>query len=279
MTTIPVPEYDIDNFIDQVIEADALDVLPTIPSSSIDLICTQPPWHQPKEEDLADWMDFTREWLYECRRILKPTGSIFTSVWWKDISKLYELQESLGFIPQNWIVWNKVVGKGVVGHPRFSYRHEDILWFSKTDNYKFNVDPVRIPYKYVKKNNHPLGSNPGDVWEIRRVSSQSSLRGHTVKAQWPEAIPKRIILSTTEEYDIVLDPFCGSGTVPSVADKLKRSFIAIDIDQEALDFTEYRLDHPTDGWDSKDSREDRLTVKKTQKTQEQRKEEMQYGFR
>ena len=138
----------------------------------------------------------------------------------------------------------------------FSPRHEDILYFTKSYNYTFNIDDIRIPQKYYRERNNMKGANPGDVWEFSHVHYSNPERvSHPT--QKPEALMKRIILTSSNKNDIVLDPFVGSGTTCIVANLVDRKWIGIDINPEYIKMCENRIKKETSLLDSFDPREKR----------------------
>lgn len=143
-------------------------------------------------------------------------------------------------LPRNRIVW--VRQHGLHGRNKFSARHETILWFTKSNGYKFFLDPIRVPQKYQDKKAwsgekrgeltcNPLGKNPGDIWIFRNVKHNHEEQ--TIHpAQFPEDMVARIILSTTEPGDVVLDPYMGTGTAAVVARDHDRHYIGAEIDKD-----------------------------------------------
>lgn len=141
---------------------------------------------------------------------------------------------------RNRIVWT--FGHGLHCQNRFSGRHETILWFTKTDDYVFNLDPVRIPSKYPEKkhfkgpkrgqlSSNPLGKNPSDVWDIPNVKAN-----HVEKAdhpcQFPVGLVERLVLSLTNKGDSVLDPYMGVGSSAVAALKNGRNAYGCDTMKE-----------------------------------------------
>jgi adenine-specific DNA-methyltransferase len=139
---------------------------------------------------------------------------------------------------RNRIIWT--FGHGLHGNKRFSGRHEVVLWFTKGDKFKFELDRVRIPQKYPGKRHYkgdrkglpssnPKGKNPGDVWEIPVVNA-----GHVEKTshpcQFPHALAQRLILALSDPGDVVLDPFVGSGTTAAAALTEGRRFVGSELD-------------------------------------------------
>jgi len=251
----------ITNFVNQLMVGDILKVLPKIPSASVHLVCTDPPYNLGKNYgktvDKKDWSEyerFTRQWLGECQRILKSDGSIYVFMGVRFISKLFLIMEEMGFLFNGWITWHYTQGTGrTIG---FSPRHEDILYFTRSANYTFNLDEVRIPQKYYRERNNMKGANPGDVWKFSHVHYSNPER-EDHPTQKPEALIERILEASSNEYDIVLDPFVGSGTTARVAQVLNRRYIGIDINAEYVEMSRNRLEQLFQGFDSRDPRTDR----------------------
>ncbi|MFX1284113.1 MAG: DNA-methyltransferase [Promethearchaeota archaeon] len=234
-----------------------------IPEKYVDLIITSPPYNIGKEYEkrypLDDYLKWSKYVLNECKRILKNTGSIFYQVgtyvgnkgahypW--DIM-LFPIFIDLGFIPRNRIVW--IRQHGTHAKYKFSNRHETVLWFTKAETYKFHLDEIRVPQIYPKKKNYrkckdygkftsdPRGKNPGDVWAFRNVKHNHEEQTEH-PCQFPEDFVARIILSTTDPNDIVLDPFIGSGTTAIVARDFNRRFIGCEIVKKYVDIANHRL--------------------------------------
>ena len=135
----------------------------------------------------------------------------------------------------------------------FSPRHEDILYFTNSREFTFNLDAVRIPQKYFRTRNNMAGANPGDIWQFSHVHYCSAER-QPHPTQKPEALLERIILASSNPGDVVLDPFVGSGTACRVAKLLKRRWIGIDINPEYIQMTRARMKAPGRELDSADPR-------------------------
>jgi DNA modification methylase len=251
----------IEKFANQLIVGDVLEVLPKIPPASVHLICADPPYNLGKNYgrtiDKKGWDEyerFTRQWLAECQRILKDDGSIYVFMGVRFVSKLFLILEEMGFLFNGWITWHYTQGTGrTIG---FSPRHEDILYFTRSPNFTFNLDDVRIPQKYYRERNNMRGANPGDVWKFSHVHYSNPER-EDHPTQKPEALIERIIRASSNENDIVLDPFLGSGTTARVAQVLNRKYIGIDINPEYIEMSKKRLKRPFQGFDSVDLRADR----------------------
>ncbi len=229
---------------------DCMELLSALPDESVDLVVSSPPYNLGKEyedrRELAAYLGEQSAVLAECARVLRRTGSLFWQVGAYSSRgalipldvRFFPILEDLGLIPRNRIVW--VRQHGLHARRKFSARHETILWFTKSDQYTFNLDSVRVPQKYQNKKAwrgdrkgeltcNPLGKNPGDIWVFRNVKHNHEEQ--TVHpCQFPEDLIARIILATTNEGDIVLDPFMGAGTVAVVAQDERRHFLGAETD-------------------------------------------------
>ncbi len=162
---------------------------------------------------------------------------------------MYPIFTSLGLRLRNRIVW--YFGHGLHASKRFSGRYEVILWFTKGNDYTFNLDAVRMPQKYPKKkyfkgpkrgelSGNPLGKNPADVWEIPNVKAN-----HVEKTihpcQFPVELIERLVLAMTDEGDWVFDPFMGVGTTAIAALMHNRKAIGAEIMPEYVKATRDRI--------------------------------------
>lgn len=238
--------------LDTIIRGDCRDLLAQLPAGSVDLIVSSPPYNLGKDYEsrvaLERYLDEQRQILAECARVLAPTGSIFWQVGAYsnkgtliplDI-RFFPILESLGLQPRNRIMW--VRQHGLHARRKFSARHETILWFTKSDDYFFNLDPVRVPQKYQGKTFHkgdrygelscnPDGKNPGDIWSYRNVKHNHEEQ--TIHpCQFPEDLVARIVLAATNVGDVVLDPYMGTGTTAVVARDFDRRFIGAELDED-----------------------------------------------
>jgi DNA modification methylase len=246
-----------------LIFGDALVELKKLPNFSVDLIVADPPYNLGKDYgktkdnlEKKEYLEFSKEWLSECNRLLKPNGTIYIFMGIRFISYIYQiLEDDLGLDFQNWIVWHYTQGLGK--KKGFSSRHDDILVFSKGNSPKFNLDNIRIPQKFYRKINNMRGANPGNVWEFSHVHYCNENR-QDHPTQKPEGLIERIVLASSDENDVVLDPFSGSGTTLRVCQQLNRSGIGIEIHQEYVDLTHDRLSKEFNGFDSIDPRMERV---------------------
>ena len=215
-----------------VYPGDCLDLLRTIADESLQLVVTSPPYNIGKEYekklDLDLYLQQQAQVIAECARALSKRGSICWQVG-NYVDKgaiipldtvLYPIFSGLGLRMRNRIIWH--FEHGLHCSRRFSGRYETIMWFTKSDEYVFNLDAVRVPQKYPGKKYfkgpkagqyscNPLGKNPGDLWVIPNVKSNHVEKtGHP--CQFPVELIERLTLSLTNEGDWVLDPFLGTGT-------------------------------------------------------------------
>lgn len=243
----------------QVIQGNCIDELKSINDCSIDLIVADPPYNVGKDygngsdkQQFDNYISFTKQWLRECHRVLKEDGTIYVFVGFRFISYLYQILENelkMNFV--NWISWHYTQGIGKT--KGFSPRHDDILMFSKSEKYVFNLDDIRIPQKYYRRINNMRGANPGDVWEVSHIHyCQKNRQPHPT--QKPEALIERMVLASSNENDTVLDPFSGSGTTLRVCQQLNRNAIGIELNSEYVEQTKERLNEKFEGFDSIDER-------------------------
>lgn len=250
-----------------VFPGDCLDLLKTIPDGTIQLTVTSPPYNIGKEYEkklkLETYLTQQADVIRECVRVLSPTGSICWQVGnYVDRGAiipldtvLYPIFSELGLRMRNRIIWH--FEHGLHCSNRFSGRYETIMWFTKTDDYAFNLDPVRVPQKYPGKkyfkgpktgqySGNPLGKNPGDVWIIPNVKSN-----HVEKTEHPCQFPveliERLVLATTDIDDWVLDPFLGAGTTIIAALRHGRRGIGAEILPKYVDLTRDRIHQALDG--------------------------------
>jgi adenine-specific DNA-methyltransferase len=247
--------------IDHMACKDNLAFMAGLPTESMQLIVTSPPYNIGKSYErrssLESYVESQREVIAECDRLLSPNGSICWQVgnhvqngevFPLDII-LYPIFRELGLKLRNRIVWH--FEHGLHCKNRLSGRHETILWFTKTDDYTFNLDPIRVPSKYPGKKHfkgpkagqlsgNPLGKNPGDVWIFPNVKNN-----HVEKTihpcQFPVELAERLVLSLTDPGDKVLDPYMGVGTSVVAAVKNRREGYGCDVVPEYVKVARQRV--------------------------------------
>lgn len=246
-----------------LVNADRLDFLRALPDGAARLILTSPPYNIGKEYErrskLEDYLAAQAETIKECARVLDERGSICWQVGNHiagpqqviplDIV-LYPLFIQQGLKLRNRIVWH--FEHGLHCSKRFSGRYETILWFTKGDDYVFNLDPVRVPQKYPNKryfrgnrigqlSSNPLGKNPGDVWIFPNVK-HNHIEKTIHPCQFPVELVERLVLSMTEPGDLVIDPYIGVGSTAVGAVINGRRAAGADNVQEYLDIAAERIE-------------------------------------
>lgn len=254
----------------KVYTGDCHEMFKTIEDHSVSLIITSPPYCIGKEyedhnDDLRAFKRTNIRALKESIRILQPGGSLCWQVGYHvhnaqtlplDVV-IYNLIEKINkglpanekMILRNRIIWT--FGHGLNDSHRLCGRHETILWYTKGENYKFNLDDIRIPQKYPGKtfssgprkgefSGNPKGKNPSDVWDIPNVKARH-IEKTIHPCQFPLSIPKRLIMAFTDPNDIVVDPFLGSGTTAAAAAMLGRNFIGAEKVKKYVDVSEDRI--------------------------------------
>jgi len=249
----------------EIIAGDALIELGNIKMGSVDLIVADPPYNLGKDygnnhdiQGFDEYISFSRDWLGQANRILKPTGTLYVFMGFRFISYLYDiLDRELQMFFNSWIVWHYTQGMGKT--KGFSPRHDDIMMFTKSTDFKFNLDNVRVPQKYYRERNNMRGANPGDVWEFSHVHYCNGNRQNH-PTQKPEGVIERMVLASSDENDLVVDPFSGSGTTLRVCQQLGRRAIGIEINPDYIAMTKDRLNAKFTGFDSVDPRMERVPM-------------------
>ncbi len=247
----------------KILCGDAIKKMQELKSKSVDLIIADPPYNLGKDygngsdtKNFEEYIQFTKKWTKEATRIVKQTGTIYVFMGFRFISYLYKILEkenSLNFV--NWICWHYTQGMGK--KKGFSPRHDDILIFTNSNKYTFNLDSIRVPQKYYRSRNNMRGANPGDVWGFSHIHyCQDNRQDHPT--QKPEGLIERMVLASSNEGDLVVDPFSGSGTTIRVCQQLNRNCIGIELNEDYVEMTKKRLSEKFTGFDSIDPRMERV---------------------
>lgn len=243
---------------------DAIEEMRKLPDKSVRLITTDPPYNLNKDYgntadqmEFDEYLEFSRKWLLEARRVLMDDGTIYVFMGMKYISYIYMiLEKELDMHFNSWITWFYTQGIGKT--KGFSPRHDDILMFTKDKRkFVFNLDSIRVPQKYYRSVNNMRGANPGNVWEFSHMHYCNKNRQQH-PTQKPEGLYERMILASSNEGDTVLDPFVGSGTALRVCQQTGRKCIGIDLNPEYVHLAEERLKQTFLGFDSIDERMKRV---------------------
>ncbi|MCS3504057.1 adenine-specific DNA-methyltransferase [Bradyrhizobium japonicum] len=241
---------------------DCFDLLSGLPDASVDLVITSPPYCLGMEYERAttvqDFILAHEKILPEVIRVTKPGGSICWQVG-NHISKqaVYPLDYAVFALLEgrkevslrNRIIWS--FAHGLHGTSRFSGRYETLLWYTKGDQYFFDLDAVRVPQKYPGKRHYkgptkgefsgnPLGKNPGDVWDIPNVKGNHVEKvGHP--CQFPVALVQRAVRAFCPQGGVVLDPFMGSGSAGVAALVEQRRFLGAEYHKKYFGLAADRL--------------------------------------
>lgn len=245
-----------------------------MPPGSVDLVVTSPPYFLGKEYDtsrsIQDFRLEIRRAIPAISHALRPGASICFQVG-NHVQKgaltpldaiiINEMLQYEDFILRNRIIWT--FGHGSHAAKRFSGRHETILWYTKGDDYCFDLDAARVPqrypgkrhYKGPKKGNwsgNPLGKNPGDVWQIGEIWDIPNVKANHVEktdhpCQFPTALVRRLIVALTPKDGVVVDPYMGSGSTAVAALLEGRNFVGADINPVYISIANDRLTALTEG--------------------------------
>lgn len=231
------------------------------------LVVTSPPYNLGKvyesKQELPKYVAWQKEIIEKIIPHLEENGSICWQVgnfiengaiWPLDL-EVAPIFRNLGLQLRNRIVWK--FGHGLHAQRRFSGRYEVVLWFTKNDSYKFNLDPVRVPSKYPGKkhfkgpkagqySSNPKGKNPEDIWDIPNVKS-NHIEKTIHPCQFPVGLIEKLILSLSDENDWVFDPFAGVASSGVAAAIHNRNFCGCDISNEYLGIGKERIEDALNG--------------------------------
>ncbi len=249
------------DFQNKIICGDAFEILKRLPEKSFDLLFADPPYNLTKIfgensfrqislEEYELWLD---SWLKETIRLLKPTASVYICGDWRSSSAIQRIGTKY-FTLRNRITWEREKGRGA--SKNWKNAAEDIWFFTVSDDYVFNAEAVKIKRKVLapyKENGKPKDWENSDDGNFRLTSASNLWTDLTVPfwsmpentahpTQKPEKLLAKIILASSNENNLILDPFAGSGTTAVCAKKLNRSFVAIEVDENYCLLAEKRLD-------------------------------------
>ncbi|HYD25041.1 MAG TPA: site-specific DNA-methyltransferase [Croceibacterium sp.] len=263
----------------RILPGDCVEAMRSLPAASVDLVFADPPYnlqlggdlnrpdgshvdavtdHWDRFDSFASYDAFTKAWLTEVRRVLKPDGALWVIGSYHNIFRVGALMQDLGFWILNDIVWRKSNPMPNFRGTRFTNAHETLIWASMGEKARYHFN-----YRAMKTLNDELQMRSD--WVIPICGGPERLKRGGVKAhptQKPEALLYRVLLATTEAGDVVLDPFFGTGTTGAVAKRLGRRWIgcereeayrkvaleriesALPLDESALDTMHSRKDAP-----------------------------------
>lgn len=247
--------------LDTILIGDCIAELEKLPPASVDLVFADPPYNlqlqgdlRRPDQSLVDAVDdawdqfesfsaydaFTKAWLLQVRRVLKPTGTLWVIGSYHNIFRVGTALQDLGFWILNDVVWRKTNPMPNFRGRRFTNAHETMIWASRgadAKGYTFN-------YEALKAGNEDL--QPRSDWLIPICSGGERLKGGDGRkvhpTQKPEALLARVLLSASKPGDVVLDPFFGSGTTGAVAKRLGRHFVGVERDRDYASAAQARID-------------------------------------
>ena len=247
----------------EIIHGDCIEVLKSFPENCFDLIFADPPYNLqlPKNRKLVrkdgsevipvsdkwdqfesyeDYDSFTQNWLKECQRVLKPTGTIWVMGMYHNIFRVGKIMQDLGLWFLNDVIWVKIDAMPNFNGRRFTNNHETLIWAVKNKNcknYTFN-------FELLKKMNGGEQMKDTD-WNFaicrgtERLKDKNGIKAHPT--QKPLKLVQQVLLTASNKGDLVLDPFLGSGTTAIVAKALDRDWIGIEKEKKYVDLTNKRL--------------------------------------
>jgi len=245
----------IEKYINQIIQGDCLEIMKNIPDNSVDITFADPPFNLKKKyngykdsKEFSEYLEWSKKWIYEMVRITKPTGSIFVHNIPKWLTYYVSFLNEVSYF-KHWIAWDAPtapMGKTLLPN------HYGILYYTKS-NKNFKFYDIRYPHFRCRKCNsllkdyggkkyliHPFGPLCSDVWtDIHRIRHKKRRDEHP--CQLPIPLLERLVLMSTDEGDIVFDPFIGTGTSAIAAKKLGRKFIGIDIDPKYVEIANQKV--------------------------------------
>ncbi len=246
--------------LDDIIVGDCIEALRRLPSESVDLVFADPPYNLQLEGALSrpdqsvvdavddDWDkfasfasydSFTRDWLAEARRVMKPNATLWVIGSYHNIFRVGATLQDLGFWILNDIVWRKANPMPNFRGRRFTNAHETLIWASKGPEAK----AYTFHYEALKAGNDDLQMRSDWLFPLctgeERIKDETGRKAHPT--QKPEALLARIMLAASHPGDVVLDPFFGSGTTGAVARRLGRRFVGIERDEAYAGFARRRI--------------------------------------
>ncbi|KOF16674.1 modification methylase [Ensifer adhaerens] len=248
-------------WLDSIIKGDCVAALNALPDNSVDVVFADPPYNLQlggmltrPDQSVVDAVDdewdqfasfeaydaFTRAWLLACRRVLKPTGTLWVIGSYHNIFRVGAILQDLHFWILNDIIWRKTNPMPNFKGRRFQNAHETLIWATpnaSAKGYTFNYDAMKAANDDVQMRSD---------WLFPICSGHERLKGDDGKkvhpTQKPEALLARIMMASTKPGDVILDPFFGSGTTGAVAKRLGRHFVGIEREQDYIDAASARID-------------------------------------
>ena len=243
----------------RILIGDCVVEMSRLPAASVDLVFADPPYNlqlknslkRPDDSDVdavddawdkfasfAHYDGFTRAWLIACRRLMKPTATLWVIGSYHNIFRVGTILQDLGFWILNDVVWRKLNPMPNFRGRRFTNAHETLIWAAREPSAKYTFN-----YEALKAGNDDVQARSD--WTLPLCTGDERLKNGTGKkmhpTQKPEALLARVLLASSRAGDVVLDPFFGTGTTGAVAKRLRRNFIGIERDRDYAAAAEARL--------------------------------------
>jgi modification methylase len=244
----------------RILVGDCVAAMAKLPAESVDLVFADPPYnlqlqgdlkrpddsrvdavddHWDKFSSFAAYDDFTRAWLIACRRVMKPAATLWVIGSYHNIFRVGALIQDLGFWILNDVVWRKSNPMPNFRGRRFTNAHETLIWAARdagAKGYTFNYEALKAGNEDVQVRSD---------WTLALCTGEERIKGENGKklhpTQKPEALLARVILAASRPDDLVLDPFCGTGTTGAVAKRLRRRFVGFEREAGYAKAAEKRL--------------------------------------
>jgi modification methylase len=238
------------SYLNTILNGDCIEALKRLPDASVDMVFADPPYNlqldgalsRPdqsivdavddewdKFESFATYDEFTRGWLKECRRVMKPNATIWVIGSYHNIFRVGAAMQDMGFWLLNDVIWRKANPMPNFRGRRFTNAHETMIWASRAEaerKYTFH-------YETLKAGNEDTQARSDWYFPLctgaERLKGEDGAKAHPT--QKPESLLARIIMSASNPGDVILDPFFGTGTTGAVAKKLNRNFIGCERDE------------------------------------------------
>jgi site-specific DNA-methyltransferase (adenine-specific) len=246
----PLPS-DVAALTDRIVCGDFIEVLPQLPRAFVDLLILDPPYNLTKrfgtesfrERSLAEYEAWFEGWFVHLLPLLRPTASLYVCGDWKSSAAVQRVLDRHVLV-RNRITWEREKGRGAKSN--WKNASEDIWFATMSDDYCFNVEAVKLKRRVIapyRENGQPKDwedgpegqfrlTHPSNLWTDLTVPFWSMPENTDHPTQKPEKLLAKLLLASSREGDLVLDPFLGSGTTAAVAAKLRRRFLGIEIDEK-----------------------------------------------
>jgi len=236
-----------------IVVGDCIEVLRQAAAEGLraDLVFADPPFNigyvYDVYEDVKAYDEYhawTGQWMAACAEVLSPTGSFWIAIGDEYAAEIRILGRKLGLTLRNWVIWHYTFGQAT--KKKFARSHAHLFYFTKDPKvFTFNDMDIRVPsarqMNYADARANPNGKVPDDVWSISRVCGTFTERVEWHPCQMPEKVLDRILRASSNEGDLVVDPFNGSGTTAAAAARLGRRYFTVDISDQYVEASRQRI--------------------------------------